>query len=121
MRVVLDASMALTWLLHDASEHDTGQAFDVLTRFEQRALDAVVPAIWSLELSSAILRAEKEGRTGPDLTEDFLNLLAGMQIAADSPSAQHVFEEILPLATLATLDTDLRRAARKAGVQVFKP
>jgi len=141
VKVVLDASLALTWLLRDASEHDTAHAFDVLARIRAGELEAVVPVVWGLEIANAVLRAERQHRVDPQLLSDFLRLLAGMPIDDDTASTRHALTTIMPLAQrcrlssydaaylelalrlvlpLATLDEDLRRAAGKVDVKIFR-
>ncbi len=141
MNGVLDASVGASWLLEDAG---AGQAYAdaVMQALERPGVVAHVPVIFGLELASVMLKAEARGTLTAERTARFLQFLSIMPIESDSRPALSALRETLPLARryglssydasylelalrlslpLATLDTDLRRAARKAGVQVFKP
>jgi predicted nucleic acid-binding protein len=141
MTCVLDASVALSWLLDDAG---AGQAYatSALRALEAPGAQALVPSIWGLELASVIAKAESGGRLPEARTSRFLETLSLLPIATDRWTAEHALRETLQFTRryrlssydaaylelaqrlslpLATLDDDLRRAARRAGVAIFSP
>lgn len=139
MIFVLDASVALTWLLDDATSRYRSQAFSVLNRLRADAGAAHVPATWSLEVANVIARAESRGFVSEAQSTAFLELLSALPIAVDADTAARSLTETLQLARryrlssydasylelamrmglpLATLDADLRKAAPKAGVRL---
>ena len=58
---MLDASVALTWLLRNGSERDATEAFAWLARLKEAPAEAVMPAIGFLEVANVIARAEARG------------------------------------------------------------
>jgi predicted nucleic acid-binding protein len=141
MTFVLDASVALSWLLNDAG---AGQAYATaaLRSLEDPGAQALVPSIWGLELASVIAKAESAGRLPEARTTRYLATLSLLPIVTDRWTADHALRETLQIARryglssydaaylelaqrlslpLATLDDALRRAARKAGVQILSP
>jgi len=138
---VLDASVALSWLLEDAgpSQDYADAVFDVL---KLPTAQAHVPATWGLEIANVIAKSEARGILLENRTQGFLSTLGAAPIACDSQTHVAVFSEALQLCRryrlssydasylelalrtalpLSTLDQDLRRAATKAGVKIFKP
>ena len=141
MNWVLDTSVAARWLLEDAG---AGQlyAMGALHDLEARDAQALVPSIWGLDLASVMLKAERQGVLTDERAARFLRMLSALPIEADGRTAHHALTTTLQLARqyrlssydaaylelaqrlslpLATLDEALRRAARKAGVKLFKP
>ncbi len=141
MNFVLDASVALSWLLEDAgAAQDYADAvFDVL---KLPTAQAHVPATWGLEIANVIAKSETRGILLENRTQGFLSTLDAAPIVCDSQTHVTVFSETLQLCRryrlssydasylelalrtalpLSTLDQDLRRAATKAGVKIFKP
>lgn len=141
MRFVLDASVALSWLLEDAG---AGQAYAVAT-FDALARptnQAHVPVTWGLEVANVIAKSEARGVLVPSRSQAFLSALAAAPVVCDPETDSRALNETLQLARryrlssydasylelalrmalpLATLDDELRRAADKAGVKHFKP
>ncbi len=130
--IVLDASVTIGWLLED--EQDT------LSLSVHRLVQhdgAVVPQHWRFEVANTLLVAERRGRLGPSVARQRLHYLDDLAIEIDADSAlDHTFSLAadhdltfydalyLELAIrhnlpLATLDTDLARAAGARGVEVF--
>lgn len=62
MKFVLDASVALSWLLRDASARDEPYAFSVLKGLRTAGAAAEVPATWGLEIANVIARCEAKGQ-----------------------------------------------------------
>jgi len=92
--LVVDASIALTWCFEDEV---TAETEAIGTRVDSEG--AIVPGLWRLEVANTLLLAERCGRIDRSDVEQRLELLR-----------QDV--------ELATLDRDLRRAARKMGVAI---
>lgn len=141
MKFVLDASVALSWLLEDAGQ---GQeyavaVFDTLGR---AGAEAHVPVIWGLEIANVIAKSESRGDLLEDRSRAFLASLAAAPIIPDAATYERTFHETLDLARrhrlsaydasylelamrttlpIATLDAELRRAANRAGVKRFMP
>jgi predicted nucleic acid-binding protein len=132
--LVVDASIALTWCFED----EVTEATEAIgTRVDSEG--AVVPDLWRLEVANALLLAERRGRLKRSNMEQRLELLAALPIAIDADTAIRAWTDTLLLARaerltlydaaylelairrdveLATLDRELRRAARKMGVAV---
>ena len=100
-----------------------------------------VPAVWSLEIANAILAGERAKRLHQPEIRRFTTLLEGLPIVLDAQSASEDIGKVLPIAreyglsaydaaylelsirrgaALATLDSKLQKAARRAGVGIFK-
>ncbi len=138
MTVVLDASVTIRWLLSDGSSQDLAYADAVLGAVIERG--SVVPVIWALEVANVAARAEANSLIRPELTTRFLERLEAMPIKVDEEMYERAFTDTLALARshkltaydasylelarrldipLATLDEDLQKAAKKAGVKKF--
>lgn len=125
MSFVLDASVAVAWLLDDEDEPRTEAA---LKRLGVETV--LVPAVWHVEVRSALLGAERRRRLLPDDVDARLRQIAGLPVRTDSaPSFDAAFTlararglsvyDALYLelalradAPLATLDNALAAAAR---------
>jgi predicted nucleic acid-binding protein len=134
--IVIDASVALAWCFPDeASDYADG----ALLALEDRT--AMVPAIWSLEIANALLVGERRKRIRQPEVRRFVELLRGLSIVEDGQPFADAVSNILPLAReydlsaydaayldvavrrgapLATLDAALQKAARAAGVKIFR-
>ena len=134
--IVIDASVALAWCFPDeASEY----ADRILVALEGHAI--LVPALWSVEITNAVLVAERRKRIKQPEMQRFVELLDGLTVLMDSRSVTESVSNILPLAReyglsaydaayldvairhgapLATLDSKLQRAGEKAGIEIFK-
>ena len=138
--VVLDASVTISWLLGDAKPADRVYAQGVLDGLALPNAQADVPATWSLEVANVLARAEANAILSEAQSEAFLEMLAGIPIHTDESTASRALADTLHLARryrlssydasylelalrlglpLATLDADLAKAARKAGVKRF--
>lgn len=136
MRFVLDNSVAMRWLFADGSEADLAYAAHILELLEQEESEAVVPALWPLEVGNVIVRAEAKGLVQEARSTEFLGLLDDMAIAVDGHTAAHALHDTMQLARrfrlstydasylelalreglpLATLDADLRSALTTTG------
>jgi predicted nucleic acid-binding protein len=97
---------------------------------------------WGLEVANVIARSEAKDLVTAAQSGSFIALLEGIPIDVDAETFTYVLSDTLQLsrrfrlssydasylelalrngAPLATLDDDLRRAAAKAGVKIFKP
>lgn len=141
MNFVLDASVALSWLLEDAgaAQAYADTVFDVL---KMPTSIAHVPVTWGLEIANVIAKSEARGILLENRTQGFLATIHAAPIVSDGQTHAAVFSDTLHLCRryrlssydasylelalrtalpLSTLDQDLRKAATKAGVKVFKP
>jgi predicted nucleic acid-binding protein len=136
--LILDASMALSWLLkrNDPVESArSGQAMALV-----RDAGATVPALWYPEVANALLLAERQRVITAEQTTDFLSSLSLWEIMQDivhpalsqaqvthlgraykltAYDATYMELAMRRSATLATFDRKLADAARAAGVRVF--
>lgn len=134
MTFVLDASMTLAWILGD----ERGPAADrVLDRLVSER--AIVPALWISEVANGLLAAERQRRVTREDAAQALELLDRLPIEVvpelrdalpriHALAAEHGLTAYdatyLDLATavrapLATLDDELRRAARSRKVRLL--
>ena len=134
--LVLDASVTLAWAFED---EENGYPDVVLESLAEAT--ACVPIIWPLEVSNALLVAERRGRLNQAATVQFLALLWQLPIVIEPERSERMLGEILSLAReqglstydatylhlamrqgfpLATTDEFLRKAATRAGVQLFE-
>ena len=135
-RVVVDASVALAWCFPGESSE---KADAVLAKLKDQTI--LVPAVWVLEISNALLVGERQKRLRQPEISRFIGLLGGLSVLQDSQSVSESVVKILPLARdyglsaydaaylelairhnapMATLDGSLQKAARKAGVPIFR-
>jgi len=142
VRLVLDASVTLSWLLADGSVADQRYAQSVLEAMKAAGTEAVVPVTWGLEVANVLANAEAKELISEAQSEAFLDMLAGIRIRADTLTFPRSLSDVLQLARryrlssydasylelalrnglpLATLDAALGKAASKAGTRRFKP
>lgn len=138
MSFVLDNSVTMRWFFGDGKAQELAYAGKVLDALKRDA--ALVPMTWGLEVANVIARAEAKGLVTEARSEMFLELLDGVDIDVDSATFAHALSDTLQLARryklsaydasylelalrtglpLATLDEDLQKAAKKAGVVRF--
>ena len=135
---VLDASVALRWLLNDASAAEQKYCDAVMEALATET--AIVPVLWFTEIVHVLRNAEKANKVSPAETTAFLRALQALPIESDSTppgliqinvaSAARQFRlsgydaQYLELAMrkalpVATLDRDFRKAMLAAGVPLF--
>lgn len=135
MDFVLDASVTLAWCFEDEATPTTMALLEKLSTEE-----AVVPALWSLEIGNILLGAQRKKRISPASAAEFVNLLESLNIQIDYHMATRGLHEILSLAAaqnlttydatylelamrlgvpLATKDIQLREAASRLGVTLY--
>ena len=138
MNLVLDNSVTMRWFFGDGKPQELAYAGKVLD--VMKSASAIVPVTWALEVANVIARAEAKGLVTGARSEAFLAMLEGVDIEADAATFSHALSYTLQLARryklsaydasylelslrlglpLATLDEDLQKAAKKAGVKKF--
>jgi predicted nucleic acid-binding protein len=134
-RFVLDASVTIAWCFADETTAYTETVLEMLAA----GSDALAPAIWPFEVANVLVMAERRKRITLAKITNFLQLLAGFAVSLDAASGAQTFDKVLSLAReqglstydaaylelaireglpLATLDTDLKKAARAVGVRM---
>ena len=138
MNFVLDNSVTMRWFFGDGKPQELAYAGKVLEAM--KVANAIVPATWGLEVANVIARAEAKALVTEARSGAFLEMLDGVSIEVDAATFAHALGTILQLArryklsaydasylelalrrgiALATLDGDLQKAAKKAGVKKF--
>jgi len=134
-RFVLDASVAVAWCFEDETTKFTEGVLDLISA----GAEALVPSIWPLEISNALLIAERRKHIALAKVTALLLRIAGLPIHVTRTDSKQAFEQILPVArqqglsqydaaylelavreglALATLDGELQRAAKATGVEL---
>ena len=127
--LVIDASVAVAWLLEDEDTSDTASSLAAAEDVE-----TFVPQLWHFETRNALLTAERRGRLHQDQTQERLRYLNALPIKTDSEPdleeamalARHhrlTFYDALYLelakrcnAHIGTLDTALAAAASHENI-----
>lgn len=138
MRFVLDASVALLWLVPHSNPSGLDYAEAVLDALKES--QAVGPSLLPLEIANVVAKVESKGAVTEADSQRFISLLGQLNIVTDHATATHALGDTLNLARryglsaygaaylelalrtglpLATLDVDLAKAATTAGVPVF--
>ena len=138
MKFVLDASVALLWLVPQSNAAGVDYADAVLTALTKS--QAVVPSLFALETANVVAKVESRDIVTEAESQRFITLLGQLNIATDEATMTHALGDTLNLARryrlsaydaaylelalrtglpLATLDADLAKAAETAGVSVF--
>ena len=137
-RLVPDASATLSWCFEDEATPWT----DALLAKLRAGDEATVPAHWPVEVANALLMAIRRGRISGEKANRFFEDLGALPIRIDPQSGENTFGRVFALAEqfkltvydaaylelairesvpLATLDDELREAARAAGVALVEP
>ena len=132
---VIDCSIAMAWLFHDEG---TPRTSALLKRLATET--AVVPAWWFIEIANVLAMAERKGRISPTQSDAFVRDISALRIERDDGGPDRAFHQVLALCRthrltsydaiyldlalrsslpLATLDEDLRKAAKKLQVAVL--
>jgi predicted nucleic acid-binding protein len=135
---VIDASATLPWCFADEATGATNAMLALLRTGDE----AIVPAHWPVEVANALLIAVRRKRISPEDAHQFLVDLESLPIRVDTTTKNLVRAGVFPMAEqygltvydaaylelaireglpLATLDNDLRKAARASGVQLVEP
>ena len=133
-RFVLDASVAVAWLLDDEEE---ARADATLGQLENEV--GLVPQLWHLEVRNALLGAERRRRIRVHEVDERLRTLAELPVRTDTEprigvafalarthrlsmyDAMYLELAERSDAPLATLDKALARAAGAAGLVLTEP
>jgi predicted nucleic acid-binding protein len=134
--LVLDASMALSWLLPDEASGATVAVQAALPKAE----GVWVAAHWRLEVANSLCMAERKKRLDAAGIAQAASLVTQLPVLVDPETDEHACAETLSLArrhklsvydaaylevalrrgaTLATLDGPLRAVAKKLGVPIL--
>ena len=138
MKFVLDASVALLWLAPETYPSGVEYAESVLKALKQS--QAVVPSLLALEVANVVAKLESKGLVAEADSQRYIALLGRLNVSIDQGTAAHAMGDTLNLARryklsaydaaylelalrsglpLATLDSDLAKAATTAGVKIF--
>ena len=132
--IVLDCSIAAAWCFHDEADP---YADAVAGRFP--GVQAIVPAIWPLEVANALLMGERRKRSTEADTASWLGFLSTLPIMV-AEEVNRAWSDVLALARahglsaydaaylelalrrglpMATLDRGLRKALQAAGGSLY--
>jgi predicted nucleic acid-binding protein len=135
---VLDNFVSMRWLL--ASEKTLDQKYAEAVLKSLLGARALVPNLWHLEATNVFLGAENRGEVEAGEVERFISQLENLPLHVDSLTSHQSFNRILALSRiyklssydasylelaireglpLATLDKNLRKAARKADIELY--
>jgi len=135
MKFILDASVALLWLVPHTNPAGVDYADAVLTALKNA--QGVVPSLFALETANVIAKVEAKGVVSEADSQRFITLLGRLNIVTDTETMAHAWGDTLNLARryklssydaaylelalrtglpLATLDVGLAKAAATAGV-----
>ena len=138
MSFVLDNSVTMRWFFGDGNPQELAYAGKVLDAMKDA--HAFVPVTWGLEVANVIAKAEAKALVTEARSGAFLEMLEGVDIEVDAATFAHALSDTLQLARryklsaydasylelalrlglpLATLDEDLQKASKKAGVKQF--
>jgi predicted nucleic acid-binding protein len=133
MDLVLDCSMTMAWLFEDEC---TKKSEQLLTRLSQGET-ALVPALWTWEVSNVLLVAQRRKRITRAQASGFIEMLKVLPIGMDAKAVHQAREATYELALeqqlsaydaayleialrrqlpIASLDKQLNRAAKELGL-----
>jgi predicted nucleic acid-binding protein len=129
---VVDASVSAAWFLPDEATSYTEAALQATAEVE-----VWVPALWSLEVGNLLLSAQRRRRINDVQRRELVTAAAALRIRVDREAVSMVELDDLAAAhgltaydaaylelalrrrlPLATLDAALRKAIRKAGIEI---
>jgi predicted nucleic acid-binding protein len=131
-RFVLDCSVTAAWCIGGEANPSTDRLLDYL-----RSGEALVPALWPLEISNVLLMAERRHRLTRAQSFQCLEMLRSLPVVVDESTSSRAMGDILSLARdqdlsvydasylelsirealpLATRDKVLAGAAKRCGV-----
>ncbi|MEO5763948.1 MAG: type II toxin-antitoxin system VapC family toxin [Casimicrobiaceae bacterium] len=135
--LVLDASMALSWLFERETVAERKRAVGALDRLEKDT--AVVPALWHTEVLNALLVGERRKLVMPAQSTEYLARLGMLPISVDSAAPMVRRDAVVGLGRqhdltaydatyldlamrtggpLASFDRQLAKAAVAVGIEV---
>ncbi len=136
-RFVIDNSVVMGWCFENEGNRYAEAVLESLETGE-----ALVPAIWPLEVGNVLLVAERKKRLSEASVVRFLALLNSLPITVEPEPPERMLKEIVSLARaynlstydasyldlamrlglpIATQDASLARAAKKCRVPAFDP
>ncbi len=134
MRFVLDCSVTMAWCFSDESDDYAEAVLDSFGRGE-----ALVPALWPLEVANVLLVAERRHRLTEAQAMRFVDLLGALPITVDKDTPDYALGSVLLIARehhlssydaaylelamrvglpLASRDATLTKAARRSGARL---
>ncbi len=134
---VVDNSVVMGWCFENKGNRYAEAVLESLETGE-----ALVPAIWPLEVGNVLLVAERKKRLSEASVVRFLALLNSLPITIEQETPERMLKEIVSLARahelstfdasyldlamrlglpIATQDSSLTRAAKKCRVPAFDP
>lgn len=134
-RFVVDNSIVMTWCFKDEADPYADVVLKRLTENE-----AIVPAIWPLEVINVLLIAERRKRLHESDSIRFLSLLSQLPIYVERTWPEKMMTQLLALGrdnllssydaaylelamrqglSIATLDSKLLKAAKRVRVPIF--
>lgn len=134
-RFVIDASIGLAWVHPDQSTPETDALLDEIGQ----GVRAIIPTLWPVEVTNALLVLERRKKLKKDERLEALAMLRTLNPDVDEEGHRFAFTRVTELAEehglsvydatylelalrervpLATKDASLRQAATKAGVLV---
>lgn len=138
MKLVLDASAGLAWLARRTDPAEDQLAYGVLRLLQTQG--AVVPALWFHEVANGALVVERKGGGERSVSAEFFGFIETLPIEQDKAHPSASLGTVVALArmynltaydatylelvlrtgaVLATFDSHLADAVRKAGGRVF--
>ncbi len=135
MSFVIDSSVALTWCFEDEASPAADRLLAQLTD-----TGAVAPSLWPLEVLNGLAMAERRGRLTTLARHEKISFLQALPISLDHETAAQAWTTTTRLAEryrltlydaaylelaqrlnlpLATLDKELREAARALGLPLL--
>lgn len=133
---VLDCSVTMSWCFEDEVTDYSENILDGL----QGSIAAVVPSLWTLEVANILLMAQRKKRINKIKSIEFKDSLNLLPIQVDHTMGYRGKSSIMELAEetgltiydaaylelaihnsipIATLDLDLKKAARKMNIELF--
>lgn len=137
VKFVLDCSIVMAWCFEDEITDYSEQVFESFSH-----VTAIVPALWPLEVSNALLTAERKKRIATIKSIEFKESLGLLPIQIDYETSKRAMGSIMEVARemrltiydacylelamrnslpLATFDNDLIRAVQKLNLKTFDP
>jgi predicted nucleic acid-binding protein len=136
---VLDASVALLWLVPESNLAGVDYAEMALAALKET--QAVVPSLFALEAANVVAKLESKGIVTEADSQRFIALIGRLNVVTDQATATHALGDTLNLARrfklsaydaaylelaqrtglhLATLNANLAKAATTTGILIFK-
>jgi len=128
----------MRWCFENTSTPYAEEVLEQLLAGQQ----AHVPVLWLYEVVSVLVKAQQSGSITADEAHGFLEDIRSLNITVNDESFGHIFADVHRLAIkhglsgydapylelairqglpLATLEEDLQKACRTAGVELFQP